>query len=176
MKDVFISLHTFNRPLPWLLPQLHENRRQGETEGESRGRKELRSICQTGGNLVFSPFLEEREVGCWTHRSVEPGGPEEGWCEQGGEVEEEAEGSLHVSSHDEEHGGGEPVMTGVGSLQSVWWRGVMERLWQSATSGPVWLDITMAPQQNSQTRGNVRATIKTTPRAPQVSLSRQERG
>ena len=53
-----------------------------------------------------------------TDRCVEPGGPEEGGGEKGGEVEEQAKGALGVAPHEEVEGGGQPVMTWVPPLQS----------------------------------------------------------
>lgn len=62
--------------------------------------------------------------GGFTHRGMYPGWPDEGRDKQGGQAEQKAQRALHVSGHDEEDSGSQPVVARI----DVLFRGWKERL------------------------------------------------
>lgn len=55
-----------------------------------------------------------------THRGVYPRWPDEGRDEQRGQVEQETQRAFHVSSHDEEHCGDQPVVAWINIQLRDW--------------------------------------------------------
>lgn len=69
-----------------------------------------------GHSLVSGTLIFPCANGRCTHRGIYPGWPDEGRDKQRGQAEQKAQRALHVSGHDEEHRGGQPVVARINIL------------------------------------------------------------
>lgn len=73
-----------------------------------------------GYSLVSGTLIFPCAKGGCTHRGMYPGWPDEGRDKQRGQAEQKAQRALHVSGHDEEDRGGQPVVAWINILLRGW--------------------------------------------------------
>lgn len=78
------------------------------------------AYLQWGYGVVSGTLIFPCARGGCTHRGMYPGWPDEGRDKQRGQAEQKAQRALHVSGHDEEDRGGQPVVAWINILLRGW--------------------------------------------------------